>query len=75
MSTYLKDLLERVLWTAAQAGIGVVVVESADWDGVWVPVIAVGLAAIKGYIARYVGDPDSAATLLLPPAPEPGEAE
>lgn len=63
MNGFKKDWLERVLWTAAQAVLGVVAVEVADLNLAWAPVVAVAVAALKGVVARKVGDPESAATL------------
>lgn len=56
-------LLERVLWTAVQAGLGVVSVEAFGLPVVYAPIIASALAVVKGYVARRVGDPQSPATL------------
>ena len=56
-------LAERVLWTAAQAGLGLLTVEVLDVPVAWAPVVATVLAAVKGYVARRVGDPQSPATL------------
>lgn len=69
MSTYVKDLLERLLWTIAQVTVGVLVVEAGNWDAWWAVPVAAALMAAKGYIARYIGDPDSAATLPAPADP------
>lgn len=63
MSKYVKDLLERVLWTALQAGIGVATVEIADLDYVWVPIVATILAIAKGFVAKQIGNADSASTV------------
>lgn len=63
MSKYLKDWLERVAWTAAQAAVGVVVVEVNDLDQWWVFPIAAALAGLKGFIAKKVGNSDSASTV------------
>jgi hypothetical protein len=60
---YLKDLAERVAWTAAEAGVALVAVETQDWSGTWVPVIATGLAALKGIIAKHVGKTKGTAAL------------
>ena len=56
-------LLERVLWTAAQAGLAVITVEQFDIPVQWAPVIATALAAVKGYVARRVGDSNDPSTL------------
>ena len=67
--TYLTDLAERVIWTALAAAAGVVLAASPhdplDAD-MWQTAGAAGLAAavslVKGLLARYVGDPNSASS-------------
>lgn len=67
MSTYMKDLLERCGWTAAEALVGVLAVEAASWPS-WAGVLVATLAAVvKAGVARSVGNPESAAL-------RPGEA-
>lgn len=61
MSKFAKDLAERVLWTAVQAGLAVLAVEVTNLDYAWVPAATVALAVAKGLVAKKVGDPDSAA--------------
>lgn len=56
-------LLERVLWTAVQAGLGLVTVEAFDLPAVYVPIVAAVLSVVKGYVAKRVGDPNDPATL------------
>lgn len=77
MNRYVQDLIERVVATFLQAAIaGALTVLAADTDGMLdldtaraaalVAALA-GLTAllslIKGLLARYVGDPDSASLL------------
>lgn len=57
------DLGERAGWTAAQAAIAYVLVQSADWSGEWVPIIGACLAVLKGIAASKVGAKGTAATL------------
>lgn len=57
---YLLDLGERVLATAAAAGISYAVTQLDSLSGAWIPVITVGLTALKGLLAKYVGDSDNA---------------
>ena len=60
----LADIAERLFWTVLEAVAGVVTVEQLDLPQVWIPVVAVALAALKSVIAsRYVGVKGSAATL------------
>lgn len=61
MSKYLKDLIERVVWTAAQAGVGVLIVANTNTPTAYAAVFAAGLALVKGFVAKKVGNPDSAA--------------
>ena len=57
------DILERVLWTALQAGLGVVTVEAFNLPQAWIPVVAFVLAAAKSAVATQLGVKGSAATL------------
>ena len=73
--TFFKDLLERVFWTAIQAGLGVISVEQFDIPKIWVVPIAFGLAILKGIVAKNIGNPDSASTVpSVPPVDNPPEA-
>ena len=60
---YLTDLIERVLWTAAEAGIAYALVSIQGANDWWVIPVATCLAAIKGFVAKKIGDSNSAATL------------
>lgn len=55
----LLDAAERIGVTAALAGIGVALVEIADWPFVWVPVLAAVLNVLKVILATRVGDPNT----------------
>lgn len=57
------DVIERVFWTAVQAGLGVVVVEQLDIPIAYAPLVAVVLAAVKSAVATRVGVQGSASTL------------
>lgn len=59
---YVK-LAERVFWTAAQAGLAVVITALTGISAAWVAPVATLLAVVKGFVARKVGDPQSPATL------------
>lgn len=63
MKKYLKDLAERMFWTGAEAAVAVISVDTADIPKTWVIPIAIALAAIKGVIAKHVGNGDSASTV------------
>jgi len=63
MSKFWKDLIERVVWTAAQAGVGVLIVANTDTPTAYAAVIASALALVKGFIAKKVGNKDSASTI------------
>ena len=61
----LKSLIERTLWTIAQAAIGVLVVVTQNGsipNQAWYAVpIAGAVAALKSFVASKVGDPNTAA--------------
>jgi hypothetical protein len=66
MSPKLKDLFERVVWTAVQAFAGVFVAleitGSVDWETVFYAAgVAALVAAAKAVVAFQFGDPNSAA--------------
>lgn len=56
-------LLERVFWTAVQAGLGLITVEVFDLPAAYAPLVATALAVVKGYVARRVGDSEDPSTL------------
>lgn len=58
----IADIAERVLWTAAQAALGVITAELLDVPVAWVPVFAMTLSAVKSWVATRLGT-GSAATL------------
>ena len=61
MSKYL-DLLERVVWTFAQAAGAVILVQQNFGPDVWkIAAVAGGIAVVKCIVAFQVGDKSSAA--------------
>jgi hypothetical protein len=71
---FIVDSLERILWTFIQAGLGALSVEQFDLPDVWGVVIAVGLAALKAFVAKQIGNPDSASTApQVPPIDQPAQ--
>ncbi len=46
------EVIERVAWTAVQAGAAYLLVESANWEYEWIPVLASVLAVIKNVAAK-----------------------
>ena len=62
-SKFTKDFLERVLWTLAQVALSFLTAELFDLPAWAIPIMATALAAAKAFVARKVGDPNSAATL------------
>lgn len=60
LSKYQKDAAERIFWTAAEAVVAVAAVHAVDLPVELVPVATAGLAALKSWIAKRVGDPSSA---------------
>lgn len=71
---YLLDLAERIAATAAEAGVSYTITVVADLDPVWAMPLTVGLSALKGWLARFVGRRDSAALVVTSghdtPAPD-----
>lgn len=60
---FLLDLAERAGWTLAEAAVGFAITETSSLDTVYAPVIATALAALKGIVAKHVGNKDSASTV------------
>ena len=61
---FLKDLLERAIWTAAQAFLAVFTVgDMASAKAAGVAAAAAAVSALKSILATQVGDSNSAATL------------
>lgn len=59
-----KDIIERAIWTAAQAFVAVYTVGGVDQlKSAATAAVAAGISVIKGFIATKIGDPNSAATL------------
>lgn len=59
--TFLKSALERVLWTAVEAGAAFGLAHTGLFPVVYIPVATVILAAIKSAAARKIGNPNTAA--------------
>lgn len=57
---YLLDLAERVGATAAAAGIGYAVTQLDGMSAAWVPMLTIALTVVKGVLAKFVGDGESA---------------
>lgn len=70
----LLDSAERVGVTAALAGVGVALVEIADWPFVWVPILAAVLNVLKVLLAARVGDPNTGGFVDERPAAVSGSA-
>lgn len=64
MSAYVKDLVERVLVTFVQGGLGSFVVTEMSDKSMWMAVLGGGVAAVasllKGLVAKGVGNGGSA---------------
>lgn len=60
---YWLDLGERVGWTCAEAALGVVTAEVLGLSGTWAVLFATATAGVKGYVARRIGNPNSASTI------------
>jgi hypothetical protein len=63
-STFVKDALERAIWTAAQAFLAVFTVgDMASAKAAGIAAVAAGISVLKSVIATQVGDSSTAATL------------
>jgi hypothetical protein len=56
------DAAERVFWTVAEAALAAIPVTAFDLPLWALPPIAAGLAAVKAFVAKHVGNGDSAST-------------
>lgn len=63
LTPFWKDWSERVFWTALQGVLAIVIANVAGLQGEYVPVLMAALAAVKGMVARHVGDPNTASTV------------
>lgn len=68
-ATYARDLAERVLWTFLAAAGGVALaagpadlLHATVWETAGAAGIAAVVSLVKGLVARYVGEPNSAST-------------
>jgi len=57
---FLRDALERVGWAALYAAIAMGITIASDLPYQWAPVLTVALNALKVWVAKYVGNPDTA---------------
>jgi hypothetical protein len=60
---FMKDWAERVFWTTVQGALAAVSYDQFDLPLWSVPIVAAGLAALKGFVARAYGNKDSASTV------------
>lgn len=59
-----KDIIERAIWTAAQAFIAVYTVGGVDeLKSAATAAVAAGISVLKGFAATKIGNPGTAATL------------
>lgn len=64
MTKLQKDIIERAIWTAAQAFVAVYTVGGIDeLKSAATAAVAAGISVIKGFVATKIGNPASAATL------------
>ena len=61
MTHLVRDALERILWTAVQAGLAIVAVDQLGLPTWAILPAAAALAALKTFVASKVGDRESAA--------------
>jgi hypothetical protein len=57
------DLSERVGATGGEAALGVLITQLGQMPVWWAALLIPALSAAKGWLARYVGSPSSAALL------------
>lgn len=57
------DALERILATAVEAGVSYAITAVASIPKWWVAPLTVALSAIKTYLAKFVGNPNTASFL------------
>ena len=63
-ANFIKDVLERAIWTAAQAFLAVFTVgDMASAKAAGIAAVAAGISALKSVLATQVGDSGTAATL------------
>ncbi|MFE7559675.1 hypothetical protein [Kitasatospora sp. NPDC057500] len=60
---FVVDLAERTGATAGEAGLSYLIVELGNLPLWWVPLLTPTFAAAKGWLARFVGRPDTASLL------------
>lgn len=72
-SMFVRDAAERVVMTAVEAALAVLLIDLQDnsiaLDGVKVAVMAgatAGLAVVKAVVARWIGDRNSASLVSAP---------
>lgn len=69
MTTFQRDLTERIVRTFAQAALAVVATDFAgvtdlnSAKAIGVAAVAAGISAVVGLVAKNLGDPDSASVL------------
>lgn len=64
MNKLQKDILERAIWTAAQAFIAVYTVGGVDEiKSAATAAVAAAISVVKGFVATKMGNPESAATI------------
>lgn len=57
------DVVERAFWTAVQAFVAYYAVSgNAGWKAALASGIAAGISVVKGSVASFIGNPDSAST-------------
>ncbi|MAG73655.1 hypothetical protein CL620_05025 [archaeon] len=62
--TYIKDVIERAVWTGLQSFLAIfTVTDLASFEAAIVAGAGALLSVIKSVVATQVGDPDTASTL------------
>lgn len=57
------DAFERSFWTAVEFGVGLGIADLADLHVWWAAPIGVGLAALKAFAAKQLGQKNTASSL------------
>lgn len=65
LSAYQLDVVERVLWTAAEATVAVAFVHVNELDPMYVAPATAILSLLKAIIAKHVGDKSAALPLWM----------
>lgn len=63
MSALTKDWIERTVWLALFAILGVLIQQVTDIATWWAPLIMLGLQQVRNLVTRKIGDPNTVSVL------------